>query len=66
MGFSVQRRIKGAKYDFRIKRMTEQNYNCFITNNKISKTLCIDDGEIQFIIPMEEIAKYFQDNIMNK
>lgn len=62
MGFSVQRSVKGAKYDTRIKRMTEQNYNCYITNNKISKTLCVDDGEIQFIIPMQDLIKYFVEN----
>lgn len=59
---TIQVDVKGAIYDNRIRRMVEQRFNCFCTNNKVGKTLCVDNGEIQFIIPMQDLIKYFVEN----
>lgn len=40
--------------------MRDADLHLIVTNDKIGKTLSADNGTIQFIIPMDEIAKYLQ------
>lgn len=35
-------------------------FDCIITNDEIGKTLSINDGNVQFIIPFEPIERYLK------
>ena len=38
--------------------MTETQLHVLITNDSIGKTLRVDNGTIQFTLPMDDIVKY--------
>lgn len=40
--------------------MRDVDLHLIVTNDKVGKTLSVDNGTIQFIIPMDEITKYLQ------
>lgn len=40
--------------------MRDVDLHSIVTNDKVGKTLSVNNGTIQFIIPMDEIAKYLQ------
>lgn len=35
-------------------------FECFVTNDSVGKTLSIYDGEIQFTIPFEPLEEYLK------
>lgn len=50
--------VKGLKIDEKSAKRTK--LRCMISNNKIGKTLSIDDGKTQFTIPFEAVEKYLR------
>lgn len=40
--------------------MVPKTFDCIITNDEIGKTLSINDGNVQFIIPFEPIERYLK------
>lgn len=40
--------------------MVPKTFDCTITNDEIGKTLSINDGNVQFIIPFEPIERYLK------
>ena len=41
-------------------RITNKMFECLITNDDVGKTLSINNGEIEFLIPFEPIEKYLK------
>jgi hypothetical protein len=52
--------VRGAEYNDINGTLQVKNLTCICTNDSKGKTLSIDNGIIQFSIPMEEIIKYFR------
>jgi hypothetical protein len=52
--------VKGAVYNAISDRVSACNFRVLCTNDENGKTLSIDNGHLQFSIPMEEVAKYFE------
>ena len=40
--------------------LVPKTFDCIITNDEISKTLSINDGNVQFTIPFEPIERYLK------
>lgn len=54
--------VKGMVYNGASDRLSVCNLRVLCTNNEKGKTLAIDNGHLQFSIPFEPIAKYFEGN----
>lgn len=52
--------LKGCVYNGISGTISRTNLNVICTNDEQGKTLSIDNGHLQFSIPMEDIAKYFE------
>lgn len=52
--------LKGTVYNGISGTMSRSNLNVICTNDEEGKTLSIDNGHLQFSIPMEDITKYFE------
>jgi hypothetical protein len=57
---SKEIRVTGTVYDDRTRKFNFQRLRCICTNDEKGKTLSVDNGAIQFSIPMELIAPYFE------
>lgn len=53
-------KVKGFEYNDIKGTMQIKELTCICTNDERGKTLSVDNGIIQFSIPMETIAKYFK------
>lgn len=54
--------VKGFVYNGASQRMSPCNFSVICTNDEKGKTLSIDNGHLQFTIPFEPVAKYFEGN----
>lgn len=54
--------VKGLVYNDASQQIRSCNLRVICTNDEKGKTLSIDNGLLQFTIPMEAIAKYFEGN----
>jgi hypothetical protein len=52
--------VRGTVYFDGLGRVNVQNLRCICTNDEKGKTLSIDNGAIQFSVPMEEIGEIFK------
>lgn len=52
--------VKGTVYNDASGTVKICNLRVLCTNDEKGKTLSIDNGHLQFSIPMEDIAKYFE------
>ena len=52
--------VAGIQYMDKLRAAIPTKFRCIITNDEVGKTLSIDNGEIQFTIPFEPIAKYLR------
>lgn len=52
--------VTGFVYDDEKRTAEAQRLECIITNDRIGKTLSINDGKKQFTIPFEAIEKYLR------
>lgn len=52
--------VKGLVYNDASQMLSRCNLRVLCTNDEKGKTLSIDNGHLQFSIPMEDIAKYFE------
>lgn len=53
-------KVRGCEYNDIKGTMQIKELTCICTNDERGKTLSVDNGIIQFTIPMETIAKYFK------
>lgn len=54
--------VKGMVYNDISRSLSVCNFRVICTNDEKGKTLSIDNGHLQFSIPFEPIAKYFEGN----
>jgi hypothetical protein len=54
--------VKGLVYNDASQQMRPCNFNVICSNDEKGKTLSIDNGLLQYTIPFEPIAKYFEGN----
>lgn len=54
--------VKGLVYNDASQQIRSCNFRVICTNDEKGKTLSIDNGLLQFSIPMETITKYFEGN----
>lgn len=52
--------VRGFAFIDSLNKLFEQNLRVICTNDERGKTLSIDNGKIQFSIPMEQIAECFK------
>ena len=52
--------VVGMYYNDTFREMCAKRFRCIISNDEQGKTLSIDDGEVQFTIPFEPIAKFLR------
>ena len=52
--------VRGTCYIDGLNRLAIQPLRCICTNDEKGKTLSIDNGTIQFSIPMEQIMPCFE------
>lgn len=52
--------VTGFVYDDEKRTVEAQRLECIITNDRIGKTLSINDGKKQFTIPFEAVEKYLR------
>ena len=53
-------KVIGAEYNGITNMVDLKELNCICTNDKHGKTLSIDNGIIQFSIPMDALIKFFK------
>ena len=53
-------KVKGFRYNDLTSDLRKQEFNVIISNDKIGKTLSIDDGVIQYTISMNNLLKYLK------
>ena len=49
--------VKGFHYNERLQIIKPENFVVRVSNDSIGKTLSIENGTIQFIIPFEPVEK---------
>lgn len=54
--------VKGTVYNDASQQLRTCNLRVICTNDEKGKTLSIDNGLLQFSVPMEDIIKYFEGN----
>ena len=52
--------VKGTVYNGASQMKNRCNFNVICTNDEKGKQLSIDNGLLQFSIPFDDIAKYFE------
>lgn len=52
--------VEGGVFYGGIGKMEKQKLTCIITNDERGKTLSINDGVVQFTIPVEPIERYLK------
>lgn len=54
--------VYGIVYLDQSGKFYPQKFRCICTNDKKGKTLSIDNGALQFSVPMDDLAKYFTED----
>lgn len=62
---SKELKVIGTVYDDRTRKFGFQRLRCICTNDEKGKTFSVDNGVIQFSIPFDNIAKYFEGDYKN-
>lgn len=57
---SKEIKIRGAEYNNITKELKIKELTCICTNDEQGKTLSIDNGIIQFSVPVDSLIKYFK------
>lgn len=52
--------VTGFVYDDEARTGHAERLECIITNDRMAKTLSINDGKKQFTIPFEAVEKYLR------
>lgn len=61
-------RVYGIEYDDsrKIGKVRQVQLCCICSNDEHGKTLSVDNGVIQFCIPMEQVAKCFEGDYVKR
>ena len=53
-------KVEGFVYDDETRLFSKKPLECIISNDRLGKTLSINDGKNQFTIPFEAVEKYLR------
>ncbi|MBR2070418.1 MAG: hypothetical protein IJ981_03225 [Clostridia bacterium] len=57
---SKEIKVVGIEFNLSENKVYKKPLYCICSNDEQGKSLSVDNGEIQFTIPMDEIAKCFE------
>jgi hypothetical protein len=52
--------VYGIRFDDAKGEVSRTKFRCIVTNDKMGKTLSMDDGKVQYSIPFEPLENYLK------